>query len=171
METGSFEEIIRENQQKIYRVVFSLVRNEAETDEIVQQTFVQAFKAIKNFRGDASIGTWLTRIAINNARAYFRKRKFLSFLYDSEGKAAEIRDDKQNTEKSAESEATKEKVKRAIAKLPARQKEVFVLKHIDGLSIAEISKVLGIAEGTVKANIFKAIKNLKKNLEVLDEMQ
>jgi len=160
-----FDEIIKKHQQKIYAVVFALVRNEAETDEIVQQTFVNAFKGLKKFRADSSIETWIIRIALNNAKSYFRKRKFLSFFYAPEGKTADIKDDVQNTEKAAENEEIKKMVNKALAKLPFRQKEVFVMKHINGFSITEISQTLGIAEGSVKANIFKAIKNLQKYLE------
>ncbi|MFA5780476.1 MAG: sigma-70 family RNA polymerase sigma factor [Elusimicrobiota bacterium] len=171
MEADNFNEIIKAHQQKIYAVVFSMVRNEAETDEIVQQTYVNAFKGLKKFRGDSSIETWLIKIAINNTRTYFRKRKFLSFFYDNEGRTADIKDDTQNTEKAVENEAVKNRIAKAITKLPFRQKEVFVMKHLNGFSIAEISQVLNIAQGSVKANIFKAIKNLQKYLEDFDEVQ
>ncbi|MFH0947892.1 MAG: RNA polymerase sigma factor [Elusimicrobiota bacterium] len=165
MEKQDFSEIIKRYQQKIYQVVFSLVRNEVDADEIVQQTYVCAYKGLKNFRGDASIETWFIRIALNNVRSYFRKRKILSFFYDADGKTEDIEDGTQNTEKAVENEAAKKTVDRAIYKLPFRQKEVFVMKHLNGLSINQISEVLGIAEGSVKSNIFKAIKNLKKYLE------
>jgi len=168
---NNFNEIIKAHQQKIYRIVFSLVRNEAETDEIVQQTFILAFKCLKKFRGDSSIETWLIRIALNNTRTYFRKRKFLSFFYDVDGKTEDIKDETQNTEKAVENEAVKKRIAKALTKLPFRQKEVFVMKHINGLSITEISIILGIAEGSVKANIFKAIKNLRKYLEDFNEMR
>ncbi len=171
METDNFNEIIKKYQQKIYAVVFAMVRNEAETDEIVQQTFLNAFKGLKKFRGGSSVETWLVKIAMNNTRTYFRKRKFLSFFYDNEGKTADIKDDTQNTEKAVENEAVKKRIAKALTKLPFRQKEVFVMKHLNGFSIAEISQVLNIAQGSVKANIFKAIKNLQKYLEDYDEMQ
>lgn len=171
MEADNFNEIIKKHQQKIYAVVFAMVKNEAETDEIVQQTFVNAFKCLKKFRGDSSMETWLVKIALNNTKSYFRKRKFLSFFYDNEGKAADIKDETQNTEKAAENEAVKKGVAKALAKLPFRQKEVFVMKHLNGFSITEISQALNIAEGSVKANIFKAIKNLQKHLEDFNEMQ
>lgn len=169
-EASNFDEIIKRHQQKIYRIVFSLVRNEAETDEIVQQTFVLAFKGLKKFRGDSRIETWLIKIALNSTRTYFRKRKFLSFFYDNEGNAADIKDDTQNTEKPAENGAVKKRIDQAITGLPPRQKEVFVMKHLNGFSIAEISQVLNIAQGSVKANIFKAIKNLQKYLEDFNEV-
>ncbi|MFH1540819.1 MAG: sigma-70 family RNA polymerase sigma factor [Elusimicrobiota bacterium] len=182
---NDFNEIIKKHQQKVYAVVFSLVRNDVETDEIVQQTFVCAFKGLKNFRGDASIETWIIRIALNNVRSYFRKRKFLSFfypsisemtlrksgVYDADGKTEDIKDDTQNTEKAVENEAVKKIINTAIDKLPSRQKEVFVMKHLNSFSITKISQVLNIAEGSVKANIFKAIKNLKKYLEGYNGLQ
>ena len=171
MEANNFNEIIKAHQQKIYAVVFAMVRNEAETDEIVQQTFISAFKGLKKFRSESSIETWLVKIALNNTRTYFRKRKFLSFFYDNEGNAADIKDETQNTEKAVENEAVKKGVAKAIAKLPFRQKEVFVMKHLNGFSIKEISQVLNIAQGSVKANIFKAIKNLQKHLEDFNEVQ
>ncbi|MEW6556319.1 MAG: sigma-70 family RNA polymerase sigma factor [Elusimicrobiota bacterium] len=169
MEADNFDEIIKKHQQKVYAVVFAIVRNEADTDEIVQQTFVNAFRGLKKFRGNSSIETWLVRIALNNTKLYFRKRKFLSFFYDADGKTADIKDEKQNTEKDAEQDVLKKTVDKAIKKLPFRQKEVFVMKHLNNFSITEISQTLGIAEGSVKANLFKALKNLKKYLEDFDE--
>ena len=76
----NFEDVIAKHQKKIYRIVFSFVKNEADTDEIVQQTFFNAFKSYKNFEGRSSVETWLIRIAINNVRTHFRKRKFFSIF-------------------------------------------------------------------------------------------
>ena len=165
MGMDNFEDIIKADQQSVHKVVFLLVRNETDADEIVQQTFVSAFRCLKKFRGDSSIETWLIKIAINNTRTYFRKRNFLSLFYDAGEKAIDIKDDRQNTEGTVENEAVKKAVDSAVAKLPLRQKEVFVMKHLSGFSISEISQALDIAQGSVKANLFKAIKNLKKYME------
>ncbi|MDD5686679.1 MAG: sigma-70 family RNA polymerase sigma factor [Elusimicrobia bacterium] len=168
----NFEEIIKKYQQKIYRIVFSLVGNEADTDEIVQKTFVNAFKNINYFKEKSLIDTWLIKIAVNNVRIHFRKRKFLSLFYvfGNGDEISEIRDAAQNTEKTIEDNIIAKVVSKAIKKLPERQKEVFVMKHINRMSISEISQVLSIAEGSVKSNIFKAINNLKKYLEDFNEI-
>lgn len=171
METN-FEDILRNNQPRIYRLVYSFLKNEHDTDEVVQNTFINAYRGFKNFRADSSVATWLTKIAVNNVRSYCRKRKLLSlfYIFDGEEKAAEIKDIRQNTEKEAENNIISRKVNKAIAALPARQKEVFIMKHLNGMSIAEIENILGISEGGVKSNIFKAVQNLRKSLEGINEM-
>ena len=168
METN-FEEIVRSNQRRLYRLVYSFVRNEHDSDEIVQNTFVNAHRGFKHFRHDSSVETWLSRIAINSMRSYLRKKKLLSmfYIFDGEERAADFSDSRQNTERDAESNIVMKAVKEAISRLPARQKEVFVMKHINGMSISDIVGILGIAEGSVKANIFKAVQNLRKSLEGL----
>ena len=168
----NFDDILRNNQPRIYRLVYSFLKNEHDTDEVVQNTFINAYRGLKNFRADSSLETWLSKIAVNNVRSYCRKRKLLSlfYIFDGEEKAAEIKDIRQNTEKEAENNIINRKVNKAIAALPARQKEVFVMKHINGMSIAEIEKILGISEGGVKSNIFKAVQNLRKSLEGINEM-
>jgi len=163
--TDEFEDIVRNYQENIYSLVFSFVRNEPDTDEIVQKTFVNAFKNFGKFRKEASLKTWLMKIAVNNVKNYFRKKKFFSlFFISNDGKEIEPKDIKQNLEEKVQSSMTEIILNEAIEKLPARQKEVFVMKHLQGMTISEISKVLRITEGSVKANIFKAMMNLRKNL-------
>src|SRR3989339_105988 len=169
----SFEDVIAKHQKKIYRIVFSFVKNEADTDEIVQQTFFNAFKSYKNFEGRSSVETWLIRIAINNVRTHFRKRKFFSIFQvfsDAEEEIKELKDNSRSAEEVFKNKMISDKVNKAIGNLPARQKEVFVMKHLNGLQISEIAGILGIAEGSVKANIFKAMNNLRKLLGGIDEM-
>ncbi len=165
----TFEDIVRRNQRRIYRLVYSFVRNEHDADEITQNAFVNAYRGFGHFRHDSSVETWLSKIAINCMRSYLRKKKMLSIFYvfDGEEKTADFSDSKQNTEREAESNTTMKAVNDAVNRLPARQKEVFVMKHINGMSISDITGTLGIAEGSVKASIFKAVQNLRKSLEGL----
>lgn len=167
----NFNDIIREHQDKIYRLVFSLVRNESAADEIVQNTFISAYKNIKKFRHQSSLSTWLSRIAINNTRNHYRKRKFFSLFYNNDDEnPVEIEDVSQNIEKDVERNAIMKKVQNAIDSLPRRQKEVFIMKHIQGMDIAHISEILEISAGSVKANIFKSVRNMRKNLGGIDEL-
>jgi len=167
----NFNNIIREYQDKIYRLVFSLVRNESAADEIVQNTFILAYKNIKKFRHQSSLSTWLSRIAINNTRNHYRKRKFFSLFYNNDDESTvEIEDISQNIEKDVERNAIMKKVQNAIDSLPSRQKEVFIMKHIQGMGIAHISEILEISTGSVKANIFKSVRNMRKNLGGIDEL-
>ncbi|MBN1383781.1 MAG: sigma-70 family RNA polymerase sigma factor [Elusimicrobia bacterium] len=163
---NSFEEIIEKYQQKIYKIVFSFINNETDTDDIVQQTFVNAFKGYKHFKGKASVETWLIRIAVNNVKSFFRKKKFLSlfYIFGDQEIPVDIKDGSPSVESVVENKMISKAVNKAIEQLPSRQKEVFILKHIDGLSISEIAQILDIAEGSIKANIFKAVNNLRKSL-------
>ena len=94
----------------------------------------------------------------------------LIYIFDDRETAVDIRDDLPAAEDVVENKMISKAVNNAIDKLPARQKEVFILKHISGLSISEISQILDIAHGSVKANIFKAVRNLRKSLGVVYEL-
>lgn len=168
-----FEQIIKENQQAVYSVVFGFLKNAAETEEIVQSTFVKAYKGIKNFCNKSSIRTWLIRIAINNVKNYYRKKKFLSiFSYSADDEVySEPIDTGSDIEDNVSRRMLMNKINKAIERLPERQREVFVMKHFNGMSISEIGAILSISAGSVKANIFKAVRNLRKYLEdAADEM-
>jgi len=165
-----FDTLIRRHQKMVFSIAYSMTGNIEDAEDITQEVFISAFKGIKGFKGRSSLKTWLYRITINACRRHRRKSSFrrifsLNFL-NREGDEGVYEIEDPHTPENHLMEKEKWKlINDAIKKLPSRQKEVFLLKHQEGLRLSEIAEVLGCPLGTVKANLFKAIKNLKNYME------
>lgn len=166
---SAFALLVEAHQRLVYAVALRLTGNTDAAEDITQETFISAWKHLGGFRGDSSLKTWLLRIATNKARSYWRWKKLRSWIGlgrpdgDEGGTALEdlLPDDPVGRPEQAALAADFERrVQAAISALPARQREVAVLRA-QGLSMAEIASALNIAEGTVKAHWFEARKKLE----------
>ncbi|OGR77045.1 MAG: hypothetical protein A2X32_07115 [Elusimicrobia bacterium GWC2_64_44] len=170
---GAFTLIVEEHQRLVYGVALRLTGNSSAAEDITQETFIAAWRHLKDFRGESSLKTWLLRIAANKARSYWRWKKLRTWFSlsdpangDEESPALEdlLPDDpRQRPEQAAQAAELERRVQAAISALPPRQREVAVLRA-QGLSGAEIAAALGMAEGTVKAHWFEARKKLEVSL-------
>jgi len=175
-EPDAFEYFVRTYQRKVFRLVYTLVRNAAEADALTQDVFVKAWRAVADFKGEAAFETWLNRIAVNAVRDSVRRRKpvvsfsDLAAAEDSEGpdlpRAAEPTDGT-SPERDARSRQIRRRIGEALEALSPRQKAVFVMKHYEERSIAEIGAVTGLDDGTVKSHLFRAARKLRQKLEDL----
>lgn len=175
-EPEAFEYFVRTYQRKVFRLVYTLVRNAAEADALTQDVFVKAWRAVADFKGEAAFETWLNRIAVNAVRDSVRRRKpvvsfsDLAAAEDSEGpdlpRAAEPTDGT-SPERDARSRQIRRRIGEALEALSPRQKAVFVMKHYEERSIAEIGAVTGLDDGTVKSHLFRAARKLRQKLEDL----
>lgn len=169
---NAFALLIEEYQRLVYAVALRLTGNAAAAEDITQETFIAAWRHIKDFRGESSLKTWLMRIAANKTRSYWRWKRLRSWIgladrgEDGEGTALEdlLPDDPAGRpEQAALAAELERRVQAAISALPPRQREVAVLRA-QGLGMAEIGAALGMAEGTVKAHWFEARKKLVVSL-------
>ncbi|HAN03837.1 MAG TPA: RNA polymerase subunit sigma [Elusimicrobia bacterium] len=169
---SAFALLIEEQQRLVYSVALRLTGNTAAAEDITQETFIAAWRHIKDFRGESSLKTWLMRIAANKTRSYWRWKRLRSWVglsdkgEDGEGAALEdlLPDDPAGRpEQAALAAELERRVQSAINALPPRQREVAVLRA-QGLGLAEIGAALGMAEGTVKAHWFEARKKLGASL-------
>jgi RNA polymerase sigma-70 factor, ECF subfamily len=175
-EPDAFEYFVRTYQRKVFRLVYTLVRNAAEADALTQDVFVKAWRAVPDFKGEAAFETWLNRIAVNAVRDSVRRRKpvvsfsDLAAAEDSEGpdlpRAAEPTDGT-SPERDALSRQIRRRIGEALEALSPRQKAVFVMKHYEERSIAEIGAATGLDDGTVKSHLFRAARKLRQKLEDL----
>ena len=156
----AYTELMRRYQQRVYWTARRIVGRHEEADDVAQETFVKAYLALGDFRGDSSFFTWLYRIAVNLSLNVVRKRQVLGYLRQSEilSKMLPAEDDPQ---KDIEYEETKSKLDRAIARLPEKQRMVFIMRYYDEMSYEEISKVLKTSIGGLKANYFHALKKVQ----------
>jgi RNA polymerase sigma-70 factor (ECF subfamily) len=159
----AFTELMRRHQQRVYWVARRIVGDHAEADDVAQETFVKAYLALGEFRGDSSFFTWVYRIAVNLSLNAVRKRQVMNYLRESEllSKFLPSPDDPSAGVELGEMESA---LRRAIAELPEKQKAVFVMRYYDELSYEEIARVLKTSVGGLKANYFHALKKVREYL-------
>jgi RNA polymerase sigma-70 factor (ECF subfamily) len=161
------------NNQRLFRVAWSILRNRAESEDVVQSTYLRAFVAMESFEGRSSLSTWLTRIAINEAlgrqRSARRRRAQLdetSVVHLDEYRDKLMRGSTSSL--SPEDSAAREQLRRllegAIARLPESFRVVFVLREIEGMGVDEVAETLGIPQPTVKTRHLRARRRLQEAL-------
>ncbi len=156
---GAFAEIMRRHRQRIYRLIRASVADADEALDLVQETFISAHAALRRFDRDRPMAAWLARIAINKCRDWGRRRavRRLFGLYTPVEDIADLHaDDRPLQDAEVASQAELTRLSRAIAELPASQREPLVLCSIDGLSQAEAASILSISEKAVETRIRRA---------------
>lgn len=159
----AFNELVRGNQQRVYRVVRRIVQDPDDAMDITQDVFVRAYQGLDGFRGGSKIFTWLYRIAVNlsiNHVKSGRVRRF--FRFDRED--GEYVDHAPGIHEGLEREEIRRSVERAIAALPAKQRAVFVLRYYEELPYEDIAGMLGTSVGGLKANYHHAMKKIEEKV-------
>jgi RNA polymerase sigma-70 factor (ECF subfamily) len=140
------------------------VNDHASAEDIAQEAFIRAHCALPNFRGDAGFGTWLYRIVTNLS---LNKVKQRTLLTEREVAMAAIPAVQSGAEDEAHRADLRTHLERALHELPTMQRAVVILRHLDGLSTTQVSRILGCSEGTVKTHLFRGLKKLRQKLEFL----
>ena len=166
---AAYGSIVERYQRRIFRVAFSIVRDEGEADGITQDTFVQAYTHLARFQGRSSLETWMTRIVINRSRDFLRRRRFVSLFTlrpeDGEESAViEPVDERADPEREMMSSQLRAAIGRAERQLSGQQKLIFRLRHHEEMSLEDIADHLGLRSGTVRAHLFRAVRKIRKEL-------
>lgn len=167
-----FNGIVLANQQRIFRVLYSLVRDRDTADTLTQECFLRAYQKRHTFRGDASVATWLVRIATNLARDYGRNRRlaFWRKLFADghaergERQPLEIRDPAPSAERALLAQEQLKSVWAVMEQLPRQQRTVFSLRFAGEMSLREIADVMDLEIATVKAHLFRAVAAVKNRV-------
>jgi RNA polymerase sigma-70 factor (ECF subfamily) len=157
----AFEELVRKYQREIYHLACRIVHDAEEAKDMAQQTFLQAYVHIRNFRHQSQFRTWLFRIAINQCYNFLKSRKKFGDPVDSQELNLAGEDNPQEGLLAAEE---RRQLYTALERLPAKQRAVLTLKLERGLSYQEISQELGGTAGAARVNYCQAVKTLKKYL-------
>jgi RNA polymerase sigma-70 factor (ECF subfamily) len=175
-ERGAFDLLVLRYQHKVIKLVARLLRDPAEAEDVAQEAFVKAYRALASFRGDSAFYTWLYRIAVNTARNAMasRQRRPLDYeaeLSEGEQTAVEARLRHTDTpEATVLSEEIRETVNRAVAALPEDLRTAIILREVEGLSYEEIAAAMDCPVGTVRSRIFRAREAIDRSLQpLLDE--
>jgi RNA polymerase sigma-70 factor, ECF subfamily len=156
----AFEELYAAHAGKLFSVACRMLGNQSDAEDILQEIFLSAHRKLDGFRGDAALGTWLYRLAMNQCLDHLRSRSART------SQVTDVLDDEPALYEAgspglAEQTVAKMDIERALAQLPDGCRAVFVLHDIEGLEHREVAEALGIAEGTSKSQVHKARLRLR----------
>lgn len=172
---SAFDLLVRKYQHRIAKLVSRYVYDRSEVEDVTQEAFIKAYRAIKGFRGESAFYTWLYRIAINTAKNYLVAQGRRPSIADIETEDAEASDfsagtnlrDATTPERQMLADEIGRAVERVLATLPEDLRTAVTLREIDGLSYEEIAEVMDCPIGTVRSRIFRAREAIDKELQPL----
>ncbi|HLD14660.1 MAG TPA: RNA polymerase sigma factor RpoE [Burkholderiales bacterium] len=171
----AFDLLVRKYQHRVAKLVGRFVRDHAEAEDVTQEAFIKAYRALRGFRGDSAFYTWLYRIAVNTAKNYLESRGRRPMSLDLELEGLETLDGSESLREQATPErqlltgeiATT--IQRALELLPADLRMAITLREVEGLSYEEIAEIMDCPIGTVRSRIFRAREAVDKELKPLLE--
>ena len=169
-DVAAFEELVERHEEKIYRLAMRFVRNETDAREILQETFLSAWRNLDSFQGKAQFASWLYRVAVNAALMLLRsQRRHPQVAVDdltpeALGEAARVAgpglgagdDWSKRPDEQFQSDELRQQIQAAVDALPESQRAVFLLRDVDGLSTEETGELLGLTVPTVKTRLHRA---------------
>ena len=157
----AFEELVRRTHGQVYTLACRLVGDRAEAEDVVQEAYLRAFRAIGGFREEARFETWLYRIVANTAMTHLRRRgRFGELLADEDDRDFERPEQRSPADEVVE----RDEVRRVLEGLPLGLRTVMVLKDVYGLSCREIGQEMGLTEGAVKVRLHRARRRVKEEI-------
>jgi RNA polymerase sigma-70 factor (ECF subfamily) len=169
----AFHQLADQFQKQIYQMVYYRTNSRMDAEDITQDVFLQAFKNIRCLKSSAVFRSWLFRIAVNRVRDFYRKKKFKSLF----GFVSMDQDTFQETEEMAVDPAAEEKLQRRdfwrqieqmLTSLSRMEREVFLLRFFDQLTLKEIGESLGKNQSTIKTHLYRALRKVKDDASRLD---
>lgn len=173
----AFEELVRLHQNKVYALCRQLCGNSDEAQDIAQEAFIRAYKAIDRFRNEADFGTWLHRITVNVWLNVCRRKNGQGVIVsldetyqDTEGSGGarhEVADQSADPQEALETNELRDLVRTALMNLSEEHRAVLVLREIEGYSYEEVARMLGCSLGTVKSRLSRAREAMKRRVNEL----
>jgi RNA polymerase sigma-70 factor (ECF subfamily) len=160
-ETALYEILMRRYNQRLYRVARSILRNDGDAEDVMQEAYVRAYQHLNQFAGEAKFSTWLTKIAVYEALARSRR----SARYSDEQVMDNMTSDTADPERQAYDRELRIVLEGAIDSLPEPYRLVFILRSVEGLSVAETAGCLEIGLEAVKTRLHRARSLLRKDLQ------
>ena len=158
----AFNLIVRKYQERVYWHIRKIVISHDDADDVIQNTFIKAFQGLQSFREDASLYTWLYRIATNESLSFLKKRKNRYAL--PLGNYQEYLEKNLESDAYADGDEIQMKLQKAVIRLPEKQRLVFNMKYFDELKYEEISEILNTSIGALKASYHHAVKKIEQYL-------
>jgi RNA polymerase sigma-70 factor, ECF subfamily len=158
----AFEELVRRHQQRVFALVGGILRRREDVEDVAQQVFLKAFVSLKRFDQRSAFSTWLYKISVNECWDYLRKKKVRPLVYESDlseeqvSRLDGILSQERQTEGPSERAEARELLERLLEKLPEQDRQLLVLKEVEGFSVEELAQILGLNVNTVKVRLFRA---------------
>lgn len=166
----AFGQLIDRHASAIVNLAYRMVGNRAEAEDLAQEAFLTAFKALSTFRADSKFSTWLYRIAANKCKDWLRAKRPGQGPYDVD--ADEVLDlyvaEERTPEQLLSQQQVGQELEQAIQRLPPLYREAFVLKHVEGLSYEQMEDILGVNGDTLKMRVYKGRLQLSRDLTALN---
>nr|MDA8229432.1 RNA polymerase sigma factor [Desulfitobacterium hafniense] len=161
----TFEQVIKQNEEKINNLIYGMTGDFHLAQDLTQETFLKAFQSRQSFNGKSKFSTWLYRIAVNVTIDHQRKSSSQKELTSDEPEMCNTQvNPSPEPDQECQKNATRDILFRAIAELPEQQKEVYILREINGCSTKEVSEILGCSIENTKWRLHKARLSLRKKL-------
>jgi RNA polymerase sigma factor (sigma-70 family) len=166
-DSRAFHDLIKKYQRLVAVIVGRIVRNREDQDELCQEVFIKVYQHIGAYREDASVSTWIGRIAYNTAINHLRRKRTIPFsdlgeTYNIENKPAATRSPEQVHEQGV----AQDKLERGMAALEPEQRTILALFHVNGMSYNQIGEILQLPAGTVKSQLFRARLALRNRMAI-----
>lgn len=167
---AAFESLMRRHNRRLYRLARATLRDGAEAEDALQEAYLQAFRCISQFRGDASLSTWLSRLVLNECFGRLRRRdrreNVIPMVSANNEATRSCVDESEPPDAAMARAQVRSLLERRVDELPDSFRTVFVMRSVEDLSVAETALLLGIPEETVRSRHFRAKSLLRAALEV-----
>ena len=164
----AFREIVERYQAKVFSIIFGILRNHNDAEDIAQQVFSKIYFSIKNFDFRSSLLTWIYKITVNECYDYLRKKRVRKLVYESDF-SEEDAQRMQNTDAAIDQNAAvdtklaqRDLIGKLMSKLSSEDRSLLLLKEVEGHSVEELSQMTGMNENTIKVKLFRARQKLLK---------
>ena len=171
-DADAYRVLVERHSRSLFRLAFRMTGNEQDAEDVVQESFLRAYRQLGKFDDRASFGTWLYRIAANCSLDLVRARKRRSENLapaepEMDDPIAALPSAAPSPERTAMSAEVRERVAEAMQELSAAERTAFVLRHFEGMCIEDVSRVLDCQPGAAKHSVFRAVQKLRRALEPL----
>ena len=171
-DADAYRTLVDRHSRALFRLAFRMTGNQQDAEDVVQESFLRAYKQLAKFDERASFGTWLYRIAVNCSLDLVRSRKrrnenFAPVDPEMEDPVLSLPSHDPTPDRMAMSGEVRDRVASALDELSPSERTAFVLRHFEGMCIEDVSKVLGCQPGAAKHSVFRAVQKLRRALEPL----
>lgn len=175
-EERAFNELVLGYEERVHRLVWRMLGNDAESEDVTQEVFVQVFRSLESFRGDSKLSTWIYRIAVNltKNRSKYLKRRHRDSHGDIDGKEPSLdhhraigvtSGETSRPDQVAQGHEAERVVRQCLDLLDEDFREILVLRDVEGMSYEEVGAITELAEGTVKSRLHRARGELRRMVE------
>jgi RNA polymerase sigma-70 factor, ECF subfamily len=166
-DSDAFRALVERHSRSVFRLAYRMTGNEQDAEDVVQESFLRAYRQLGRFEARANFGTWLYRITANCAVDLMRARQARHDQTRSDSLDEDLRSDRPDPERLSESAEIQRRVSEAMAALSPLERAAFTLRHYEGRTIDEISRTLGLGTSAAKHSVFRAVRKLRAALEPL----